>query len=121
MNSGDVVFGKSSETHQVFDTMARIGFQSGLVKSQGGLHGGFSLIRVPDKITILEVVNSVDPINRITECPLGISSHGVNLCPLHSRLDRATALVEDAFRETTLAEVLAEPTSSVPLCQFPSK
>ena len=26
------------------------------------------------------------------------------------------AMVEDAFRKTTLAEVLAEPTSSVPLC-----
>jgi hypothetical protein len=44
----------------------------------------------------------------------------VRLCPLHKRLDNALALVEDAFRKTTLAEVLAEPTASVPLCNFPS-
>ena len=95
--------------------------RSGLVKSQRGLHGGFSLTRGPEKITILEVVNSVDPLIRIKECPLGISSHGVNLCPLHSRLDSATAMVEDAFSKTTLAEILVEPTSSVPLCPFPPK
>jgi hypothetical protein len=28
-------------------------------------------------------------------------------------------MVEKAFRSTTLAEVLAEPTRSVPLCPFP--
>jgi hypothetical protein len=28
--------------------------------------------------------------------------------------------VEDAFRRTTLAEILAEPTESVPLCDFPA-
>jgi hypothetical protein len=27
--------------------------------------------------------------------------------------------VEAAFRKTTLAEILAEPTSSRPLCEFP--
>jgi hypothetical protein len=29
------------------------------------------------------------------------------------------AMVEDAFRRTTLAEILAEPTESIPLCDFP--
>jgi len=29
------------------------------------------------------------------------------------------ASVEDAFRATTLAEILAEPTESIPLCEFP--
>jgi hypothetical protein len=28
-------------------------------------------------------------------------------------------MVEDAFRKTTLAEILAEPCPSVPLCDFP--
>jgi hypothetical protein len=31
------------------------------------------------------------------------------------------ALVEDAFRSTTLQEVIDEPTESVPLCDFPVK
>ena len=71
-------------------------------------------------MTLLEVVSAVDPIRRIQECPLGLASHGVRLCPLHKRLDSALASVEDAFRRTTLAEILAEPTESVPLCDFPA-
>jgi Rrf2 family protein len=93
--------------------------RAGLVVSQRGVGGGMSLAKTPDKLTILEVVNAVDPIGRIKECPLGLASHGVRLCPLHKRLDSALAMVENAFRKTTLAEVLAEPTTSVPLCDFP--
>jgi Rrf2 family transcriptional regulator, nitric oxide-sensitive transcriptional repressor len=91
----------------------------GIVHSQRGIGGGMTLTKDPADLTILEVVNAVDPIRRIRTCPLELASHGVNLCPLHRRLDNALALVEDAFRQTTLAEVLAEPTTSVPLCEFP--
>jgi Rrf2 family protein len=94
--------------------------RSGVVISQRGLHGGMTLAKSPSELTILEVVNGVEPIQRIRTCPLGLAAHGVHLCPLHSRVDQALALVEEAFRSTTLAEVLAEPTTSVPLCPFPS-
>ena len=92
---------------------------AGVVRSQRGVGGGISLIKEPSCLTLLEVVNAVDPIQRIETCPLGLASHGVRLCPLHKRLDHALASVEDAFRRTTLAEILAEPTESVPLCDFP--
>lgn len=95
--------------------------RSGIVRSQRGIHGGISLAVPPDELTILRVVNAVDPIQRIRQCPLGLAAHGVRLCPLHKRLDNALALVEDAFGSTTLAEVLAEPTESIPLCNFPSE
>ena len=65
-----------------------------IVTSQRGLHGGFLLARKPDEITILEVVNAVDPIHRIKTCPLELAAHGVRLCPLHKRVDNALALVE---------------------------
>ncbi|MFO0966888.1 MAG: Rrf2 family transcriptional regulator [Gemmataceae bacterium] len=93
--------------------------QAGLVRSQRGLGGGISLAKKPDELTILEVVNAVDPIRRIRTCPLGLSAHGVNLCPLHRRVDNALAMVEDAFAQSTLQEVLDEPTTSIPLCEFP--
>jgi len=93
--------------------------RAGLVRSQRGLRGGMTLARTPDEITILAVVAAVDPIRRIKSCPLGLASHGVRLCPLHKRLDDALASVEAAFGSTTLAEILAEPTESVPLCDFP--
>ncbi|PQO34900.1 Rrf2 family transcriptional regulator [Bremerella cremea] len=93
--------------------------RAGIVKSQRGVGGGISLTKSPEELTILEVVNAVDPIVRIGTCPLGLKAHGANLCPLHRRLDNAMASVEEAFRETTLAEVIAEPTTSIPLCEFP--
>lgn len=93
--------------------------RAGLVHAQRGVRGGFSLARSPDELSILEVVNAVDPIQRIHICPLGLKSHGVRLCPLHKRLDDAMAQVEQAFSGTTLSEILAQPTKSVPLCDFP--
>jgi Rrf2 family protein len=94
--------------------------RAGIVRSQRGVGGGVSLVKAPNKLTILEVVNAVDPIERITTCPLGLAAHGKHLCPLHRRMDDALAMMEAAFRKTTLAEVLAEPTTSKPLCAFPS-
>lgn len=93
--------------------------RGGIVHSQRGLRGGITLIKTPEQLTVLDVVNTVDPICRIQECPLGLASHGVRLCPLHKRMDNALAQVEDSFRNTTLAEILAEPSESIPLCDFP--
>jgi len=93
--------------------------RAGLVQAQRGVRGGFTLARAPGELTILEVVNAVDPIQRIRTCPLGLKSHGVRLCPLHKRLDDAMAEVERAFSDSTLAEILDEPTKSIPLCEFP--
>ncbi len=93
--------------------------QAGLVRSQRGIGGGMSLVKTPAELTILEVVNAVDPIQRIRTCPLELESHGVRLCPLHRRVDNALAMVEEAFKSTTLQEVIDEPTESVPLCDFP--
>jgi Rrf2 family protein len=95
--------------------------RAGLIRSQRGLRGGSTLARPADQITVHDVVQSVDPIRRITSCPLGLTSHGVNLCPLHRRLDESIALVEQALRNSTLAELVAEPTVSKPLCEIPTE
>lgn len=87
-----------------------------IVRTRRGIGGGVALAKSPGELTILDVVNAVEPISRIRTCPLGLSSHGVRLCPLHRRMDAALASVEAAFRQTTLAEILAEPSTSVPLC-----
>ena len=90
--------------------------RAGLVNSQRGLEGGFELALPPADISLYMVVQAVDPIQRIHSCPLGLKAHGVKLCPLHRRLDNAMRMVEEAFRDTTLAEILAEPSASKPLC-----
>jgi Rrf2 family transcriptional regulator, nitric oxide-sensitive transcriptional repressor len=95
--------------------------RAGLVQSQRGLRGGFILARCAEGITILEVINSVDPIQRIRICPLGLESHGMDLCALHRRLDDANAAIETAFRETTIGALLTHPTKSTPLCESAAK
>lgn len=88
-----------------------------LIQTQRGIGGGITLTRPPSQVTILDVINAVDPIRRIATCPLGLSSHGARLCPLHSRLDRALANVEIAFGSTTLSDLLQEESNSRPLCE----
>jgi Rrf2 family protein len=90
--------------------------REGVVTSQRGVGGGINLVKEPRELTILEVVNAVEPIVRIRTCPLGLPMHGARLCPLHRRVDNALGMVEQAFQSTTLAEILADPNPSVPLC-----
>lgn len=91
--------------------------RANLVSSQRGLGGGFVLTRRPEEISILEVINAVDPMQRIHSCPLDLASHGAVLCALHKRLDDAMSIVEKSFSSTTLAEILEKPTKSIPLCE----
>jgi Rrf2 family protein len=91
--------------------------RAGVLRSQRGLHGGFVLTKAPSTLSIWDVVDAVEPIKRIQACPLGIGAHGAALCPLHRRLDSALALVEQSFRETTIAELLGQPGSTSPLCE----
>src|SRR5437763_2818910 len=98
--------------------------RSGLVHAQRGLHGGFTLARAAEELSVLDVIQAVDPIRRIRSCPLGLKGH-VNLCPLHRRLDQAIAMVENALRESTIAELLLEPSAErgipIPLCPWPDE
>ena len=91
--------------------------KAGIVASQRGASGGVKLAKPAEKLTILDIVNATDPIQRIKTCPLELTSHGTNLCPLHRRLDAALAQAEQAFRSTTLAEVLGDPSRIRPLCE----
>jgi Rrf2 family protein len=96
--------------------------RAGLVHSQRGLHGGFTLTRPPAELTVFDVVQAVDPLQRIRGCPLDIKGH-VNLCPLHRRMDHAISLVEDALKRSTIAELLTEPSAArgipAPRCPGP--
>lgn len=83
--------------------------RSGLIVSQRGMGGGFRLKKPAREMSIYEVIQAVDPVERIRTCPLGLEAHGTNLCPLHRRLDEAMALIENQFRATNIAELLEKP------------
>ncbi len=92
--------------------------RASIVTAQRGLRGGFKLAHDPRELTVLNVVSTIDPVRRFHECPLGL--HGINLCPLHRSLDDAAKAVEDAFGDTTIANLLDVPQHRKPLCQFPA-
>jgi Rrf2 family protein len=87
-----------------------------IVTSMRGPNGGFVLARPAHSITVLDVVNAVDPIKRIKTCPLGRPDHQ-QLCPLHRQMDSAIEHVECSLRSTTLAQ-LAMSTASLPVLQL---
>ena len=89
--------------------------KAGLVRSQRGLGGGFRLASDPTQITVLDVINAVDPLERILTCPLGLKAHGTNLCPLHCGLNDVMLQMEATFAKTKLADLLNSDTPSIPL------
>jgi len=89
---------------------------AGIVRSQSGPGGGYALDRPPEEVSILDVVNAVAPLERIRQCPLGLSSH-TSLCPLHKELDKAYAATEQAFARVTLARLTRSTNPIVSLCE----
>ena len=98
--------------HKVLQDLVR----AELVRSQPGPGGGYALARRPERITILDVVNAVAPLERIRHCPLGLTSH-TRLCPLHAELDRVYAATEAALSRVTIAQLLRSTSAIVPLCE----
>ena len=99
--------------HKVLQDLVR----ANLVRSQSGPGGGYGLALSPAKITILDVVNAVAPIERIRACPLGLPTH-TTLCPLHKELDRVFERTEQALSHVTLAQLLRSTSPIVPLCDI---
>ncbi len=91
--------------HDYLSKVMRDLVRSGLVTSTRGRQGGFALARPASKISVLDIVNAVEPLRRITSCPLGNPSH-TKLCPLHRCLDYAMAQIEHAFASNTLSDLV---------------
>jgi len=98
---------------KVLQALAR----AGIVASQRGVGGGVSLEADPQQVTILDVLNAVDPVARITVCPLRLKSHGTRLCSLHRRVDNAIALIEAEFSKVTISDLVRDSNPSHPLCE----
>jgi Rrf2 family protein len=90
--------------------------RSGTVRSQRGVGGGFSLTKPGSELTVLDIVEAVEPLQRIRSCPLGIQEHGVMLCPLHRKLDEALESIEECFSATRLSDLVASDNPIHPLC-----
>ncbi len=79
----------------------------GLVESQKGLGGGFRLALSPDKISLHEVVESIEDVTRWKECAFG----GKNCtddtpCPLHDRWGAVRTAYLSLLMDTSVAQLV---------------
>ena len=90
---------------KVLQTMS----DAGLINSQRGPTGGFWLARDPEEVSLLDVIQATEPIERICECPLGLQEHCEQLCPLHRTLDDLARITEERLGSTSLKSLMREP------------
>ncbi|MCG8652739.1 MAG: Rrf2 family transcriptional regulator [Pirellulales bacterium] len=88
---------------------------SGILSSRRGVGGGFQFAHSPDELSVLDVINAVDPLGRIKGCPLSLPSHCEQLCPMHARLDESLAMMEKTLGASTIGEMMFDPTLPLPL------
>ena len=112
--SADVLAGRTKVPRRYLTRVLQDLASKGLVSSRSGPGGGYELARAADDVTILDVINAVAPLERITACPLGLKSH-TSLCPLHAELDKAFAVTEAAFAGVTIRQLLDSTSPIVPL------
>lgn len=101
---------------KVLDALVR----GGIAVSHRGAHGGFELAASPRRLTALDVINAVDPLQRIDGCPLGLPEHAKGLCPLHRQLDDAIAMAEGALAAHTIAELIGQNRARGERMHFPT-
>ncbi len=81
-----------------------------LLSSVRGRGGGFLLKRAPEKIRVLEILESVENIRRLTEdCVLGLDECSDEAsCPLHDTWTQFRTELIKSFTDLTLADMVQE-------------
>ncbi len=90
--------------------------KAGILSARRGSQGGFTLEADPADLTALDVINAIDPFERIKTCPLLLDGHARELCPVHRRIDDAMAQIEDNFRRLSIQEVIEHASRSDSRC-----
>jgi len=81
----------------------------GLVESQKGLGGGFRLAMDPRKITLLDIVDPIEHIGRLSGCFLGGSSCSeTKPCAMHQRWGKVRDQYIQLLKETTIADLIQD-------------
>lgn len=89
---------------KVLQALAR----AGLVHAQRGRGGGFRIACDPRRTSLLAIINAIEPLPRIRECPIGGTPKGARLCRLHRCLDDVLAHAIDTLDKTMLAALLGD-------------
>lgn len=80
--------------------------QSGLIRGKRGFHGGFSLARPADQISIMDVTEAVEGRRWLAPCLLGMSAcNDPDHCPLHRFWGPMRQRIERELKRRTLREM----------------
>ncbi|MGB7347092.1 MAG: Rrf2 family transcriptional regulator [Pirellulaceae bacterium] len=79
---------------------------AGFLSSRRGVGGGFQLMIPPSELTMLDVINAVDPIKRVTFCADVPAGSHQEMCPMHQHLDQAIMMVEKTLADATIQDVM---------------
>ena len=83
--------------------------RAGLVTSQRGARGGYSLARPPEQITAVQIIDAVEGPVAITQCSLSHDRCGIEpVCGVGHNWQRISLAIRDALKTVTLAQ-LARP------------
>lgn len=86
--------------------------RAGILASQRGVKGGYSLSRRPERISIEEIIRALEGPIHITECTQGPGScEQEQECPTRVNWQRINHAIREALEGVTLAE-MASPTAS---------
>lgn len=96
---------------KIFQDLAK----AGLLRSQRGAGGGFSLSRPADQITVLEVIEAIDGKIALQRCLGEVPDcERMEGCALCSLLEQAQDRLKEVFAQTTLAQLALRPVASHP-------
>lgn len=90
--------------------------KAGILSARRGSQGGFMLLIDPSVLTPLDVINAIDPLERIDTCHPETGSIMPTMCPIDRRIDDAMGMIEENFREVTIQDVLLGVSASNPKC-----
>jgi Rrf2 family iron-sulfur cluster assembly transcriptional regulator len=88
-----------------------------ILSSSKGPHGGFSLLKDPRKITLIDIVNTIDGYDTFTDCIMhngsceGVEKEGKH-CPLHQDYEKSRKELIKLFSNRTIYELVIKSTNT---------
>lgn len=82
-----------------------------ILSSSKGPHGGFSLMKDPRKIKVIDIVKAIDGEEFFTNCiihngPCGGKRHKRKYCALHDEYDKVRHELKQVFRRKTISDLV---------------
>ena len=82
--------------------------RAGLATSRAGKSGGYRLVRPPEEVSLLEVIEAGEGPLRSERCALGEGPcRWESVCPLHETWGTVTGALRETLARTSLAEIAA--------------